>query len=186
MYCGTRASKADKDDWLLYLDFLYPRLWGEDPETSNRTCAPAMYVPTRCEAYPAVYSISRWRCAAGLWTLDSDKYCYLFFDWWISLSVARHPPLNAPSFSSPENTGFVEMNAHCNFTSPSFNTQLSPLDQAAVYNWSRRIPVFSLPQGSNNEEIVSILREGMQATVNQFPDLAGSCTQPPQPRNGEK
>ncbi len=142
--------------------------------------------PTRCEAYPAVDSISRWRCASGLRTLDSDKYCYLFFNWWISLSVAYHPLLNAPSFSSPENTGFVETNAHCNFTSPSFNTQLSPLDQAAVYNWSRRIPVFSLPPGSNNEEIVSILREGLQATVNQFPDLAGSCTQPPQPRNGEK
>lgn len=78
------------------------------------------------------------------------------------------------------------MNAHYTFTGPLFNTQLSPPDQAAVYNWSPRILIFSLPQGSNNEEIVLILREGMQETVNQFPDLAGSCTQPPQPRNGEK
>ena len=30
------------------------------------------------------------------------------------------------------------------------------------------------------------LREGMQETINRFPDLAGSCTQLPQPRNQEK
>ncbi|KAL2055548.1 hypothetical protein ABVK25_004356 [Lepraria finkii] len=51
---------------------------------------------------------------------------------------------------------------------------------------SPRILVFSLPQNSDNAEIVSILQDGVQETINQFPVLAGSCTQPPQPRNGEK
>lgn len=51
---------------------------------------------------------------------------------------------------------------------------------------SPRILVFSLPQNSDNAEIVSILQDGVQETINQFPVLAGSCTQPPLPRNGEK
>lgn len=76
------------------------------------------------------------------------------------------------------------MDAHYTFTGPEFSTQLAPSDQVAVYNYSPRILVFRLNESSNQEDIVSILREGIQELVNVFPDLAGSCTQPPQSRCG--
>ncbi|KAK3171121.1 hypothetical protein OEA41_003205 [Lepraria neglecta] len=47
-------------------------------------------------------------------------------------------------------------------------------------------PLFCLKRNSDKAEIVSILQDGVQETINQFLDLASSCTQPPQPRNGEK
>ncbi|MCJ1473365.1 hypothetical protein MMC13_002016 [Lambiella insularis] len=78
------------------------------------------------------------------------------------------------------------MHADYTFAGPSFDTQLSPPDQAAVYTWSPRILIFSLPPGTDHEDLISTLREGIQNTVQQFPDLAGSCTQPPTSRDGDK
>jgi len=74
---------------------------------------------------------------------------------------------------------------HYTFTGPEFHTKLSPLDQIAVYNWSPRILVFPLPSSSNRDGITAVLRAGIQASINTFPDLAGTCTQPAHSRPGD-
>ena len=74
---------------------------------------------------------------------------------------------------------------HYTFTSSDFHTKLSPLDQVAVYNWSPRILVFPLSPSTDRHEITAILCAGMQATVDTFPDLGGTCTQPPHSRSGD-
>jgi len=74
---------------------------------------------------------------------------------------------------------------HYTFTGPEFHTKLSPLDQIAVYNWSPRILVFPLSSSADRHGITTVLCAGMQATVDTFPDLAGSCIQPPQSRSGD-
>jgi hypothetical protein len=79
----------------------------------------------------------------------------------------------------------ADQTEHYTLTGPEFHTRLSPLDQIAVYNWSPRILVFPLPTCTSRHEITAILRAGMQATIDTFPDLAGSCTQPPRSRPGD-
>jgi hypothetical protein len=79
----------------------------------------------------------------------------------------------------------VDQCEHYTFKGPEFHTRLSPLDQISVYNWSPRILVFPLSLSTSRHEVTAVLLAGMQATVNAFPDLAGSCTQPSQSRPGD-